>query len=228
MNNRNRRVSALATSMKGFFEGLEDDFPANSVARQRIGSLGELVVKIDELSSRQTQEKGAAKAATERKTASGEEIKRRMKEMRSTTISIETVQPGVSQHFNLPASQNAESWLEAARAFVATGTTFKPLFLSRAMPDDFLEGLTGAVENFESAVDEYNLHTRNASAATAMLEDACSQVLTIRRELDPIVRNTYRNDPEKLVQWESASHLERPAKRAASRKSNGTPSSPQT
>lgn len=225
MNNKNRRVSALATSMKGFFEELEADFPANGVARQRIGSLSELVVKIDELSSKQAQERGAAKAATERKNASGEEIKRRMREMRSTTVSVETVQPGVSQHFNLPAAQNAESWLEKARAFVAAGTTFKPLFLSRAMPEDFLEGLTGAVENFESGVTDYNLHVRNASAATVLLEDACLQVLAIKRELDPIVRNTYRNDPEKLAQWESASHLERPAKRAASKKSNGTPSS---
>lgn len=228
MNNKNSRISGLATNMKGFFEGLEDDFPANGVARQRITALAALVVKIDELSSKQAQEKGAAKAATERKNASGDEIKRRMKEIRSTAVSVETVQPGISHHFNLPASQSEESWLEAARAFVATGTTFKQLFLSRAMPDDFLEGLTAAVENFESAVDAYNLHARNASAMTAMLEDACAQVLVIRRELDPIARNTYRNDPEKFTQWETASHLEKPAKRAASRKSNGTPSNPQT
>lgn len=228
MNDKNRRVSALATSMDGFFEGLEADFPANSIAGQRIAAMAGLVVRIDELASRQAQERGAAKAATERKNTSGEEIKRRMKEMRSTAISVETVQPGVSQNFNLPASQSEESWLETARAFVAAGTTFKPLFISRAMPDDFLEGLASAVENFESAVEDYNLHARNASAATAMLEDTCSQVLAIKRELDPIVRNKYRNDPEKLAQWESASHLERPAKRAASKKSNGPPSNPQT
>src|SRR5215204_4972110 len=104
MNDRNRRISALATNMKGFFEGLENGFPANSIAGQRVGSLGGLVVKINEQSSRQAQERGAAKAATERKNASGEEIKRRMKEMRSTVVSVETVQTGVSQHFNLPAS----------------------------------------------------------------------------------------------------------------------------
>jgi hypothetical protein len=228
MNDKNRRVSALATNMDGFLKELVDDFPANGVARQRIASLAELVVKIDEHASKQAQERRAAKAATERKGVSGEEMKRRMKEVRSTAVSVETVQHGVSQHFNLPASQSEESWLEAARAFVAAGTTFKPLFLSRAMPDDFLDGLTAAVESFESAVNDYNLHARNASAATAMLEDICAQVLTIRRELDPIVRNTYRNDPEKLAQWEAASHLERAAKRAASKKPNGTPSNPQT
>jgi hypothetical protein len=214
--------------MDGFFEGLDDDFPANSFARQRIAALAELVVKNDELGSRQAQEKGAAKAATERKNTWMEEVKRRMKEMRNTIIPAEAAQPGVSQHFNLPGSQSEVSWLEAARAFVANGTTFKQLFLSRAMPDDFLEGLTGAIENFESALDDYNLHARNTSAATALLEDASAQVLAIRRELDPIVRNTYRNNPEKLAQWESASHLERPAKRAASKRSNGAPSNPQT
>ncbi len=226
MNDKNRRVSELATSMHGFFAGTEADFPADSVAGQRIAALAGLVEKIDELGSKQAQARGAAKAATERKNASVEEVKRRMKEMRSTAVSVETAQTGVSHNFNLPASQSDKSWLETARAFVASGTTFKPLFLSRAMPSDFLEGLSGAVESCESAVADYNLHARNASAATALLEDACSRVLAVRRELDPIVRNTYRNDPDKLAQWEAASHLERPAKRAASGDSDGTPSNP--
>jgi hypothetical protein len=228
MNDENRRVSELATSMKGFFTGLETVFPANTVAGQRIAELNELNVTIDEQGSKQAREKGAAKAATQRKNAVLEEVKRRMKEMRTTIVSVEVVQPGVSQNFNIPTSQSEESWLEAARAFVATGTTLKPLFLSRAMPEDFLEGLASAIENYDSAVDDYNLHARNASAATVMLEDACAQVLKIRRELDPIVRNKYRNDPEKLAQWEAASHLERAPKRAASKKSNGTPPNPQT
>lgn len=228
MNDKNRRTSELATRMKGFFVGLETGFPANSVAGQRIATLAELVLKIDEFGSRQAQERGAAKAATDRKNSSEEEIKRRMKEMRNTAVSVEAVQPGISQNFNLPASKSEESWLEAARAYVAAGTTFRPLFLGRGMPENFLDGLSGAVENFESAVDDYNTHARNASAATAMLEDACAQVLTIRRELDPVVRNKYRNDPDELAQREAASHPEKPASRAASKDSNGTPTDGQT
>ena len=228
MNKQNRRVSELATSMKGFFTGFGGRFTANSIAGQLIAELAALDVKINELSSREAQERGAAKAATDRKSVAGGEMKRRMKEMRSTILSVEPAQPGVSQHFNLPAARNDESWLEAARAFVASGTTFKTVFLSREMPEEFLEGLSSSIESFESAVDDYNLHARNAAAATAMLKDACARVLVIRRELEPLVRNNFRGYPDELAQWEAASHLEQSARRAASDSSNGAPTNSQT
>jgi hypothetical protein len=228
MNKKNRRVSELATSMKGFFTEWGGRFPANGIAGQLIAELAVLDVKINELSSRQAQEKGAAKAATEKKSAAGEEMKRRMKEMRSTIVPAEPAQPGVSQHFNLPVVRNDESWLETARAFVASGTTLKAVFLGRDMPEEFLEVLSSAIESFESAVDDYNLHARNAAAATAMLKDACERVLDIRRELNPIVRNNFRNFPDELAQWEAASHLEQSARRAAPDGSNGAPTNSQS
>jgi hypothetical protein len=46
--------------------------------------------------------------------------------------------------------------------------------------------------------------------------------MQIRRELDPIVRNKYRNNPAKLAVWESASRVER-----APRKKEKPPVTPQ-
>jgi hypothetical protein len=227
MNDKNRRISELATRMYGYLAGVEDDFPANSLGGQRVAALGGLVTKIDELGSRQAQERNAAKAAIQRKNTFGEEIRRRMKEMRRTAVAGESEQPGVSQNFNPPSSESEESLIEAARAFVAAGTNFKPLFLARAMPENFLDGLATVIGSFEGAVEEYNAHSMSASAATALLEDVCSQVLAMRRELNPIVRNKYRNDHDKLAQWEAASHLEKPARRAAPDDSGGAPTNGQ-
>ncbi|HJQ34800.1 MAG TPA: hypothetical protein VJ866_21805 [Pyrinomonadaceae bacterium] len=228
MKDKTRRVSELATNMYGFLAEVEDDFPANSVGGRLRNELGEKKVKIDQYGSTQAQERNAAKAETQKKNTFEEEIERRMKEMRRTSVSGESEQPGISQHFNMPTSKSEESLIEAARAFIASGTDFKPFFLSREMPENFLLGLEIAVGGFEGAVDEYNTHARNASAATAMLEEVCARVLAIRRELDPIVRNKYRNDPEKLARWEAASRLEKPARRAASKDSNGEPTDGQT
>jgi hypothetical protein len=202
--------------MQGYRSLTGDDFPANSIGGQRFNTLDDLAGKIDLHGSKMAQEKGAAKAATEAKSARLESIRRQMKTMRETMVSCEPQQPGVSQHFNMPASTSAESIVEGARAFIATGTTMKPLFLSREMPENFLEVLADTIQSYEEAVNDYNLHSANRAAARAMLDDVCSQVLAVRRELDPIVRNKYRNDPEKLAMWETASHLERQAKRNAS------------
>ena len=215
MNSGTRRVSEMATRMQGYRPVTGDDFPANSIGGQRFNTLDDLAGKIDLHGSKMAQEKGAAKAATNAKSAWLLSIRRQMKVMKETMISCEPQQPGVSQNFNMPSSNSAESIVEAARAFIATGTTMKALFLSREMPENFLEVLTDTIQSYEEAVNDYNLHSANRAAARAMLDDVCSQVLAVRGELDPIIRNKYRNDPEKLSLWETASHLEKPPRRSA-------------
>jgi hypothetical protein len=202
--------------MIGFGTMTVDSFPANSIGGQKFSTLNDLADKIDLFGSREAQEKGAAKAATEAKAALLRKISGQMKSMRETALSCEPQQPGISQNFNMPASSSAESLIEAARAFVAAATPLKPLFLSREMPENFLEVLTDDIQSYEDAVNNSNLHSANRVAARTMVSSVCSQVLVLRRELDPIVRNKYRDDPEKLALWETASHLERPTQRSAS------------
>lgn len=219
MNSANRRISEMTTRMKGFGAITVDDFPANGIGGQKFSTLNELADKLDLYGSREAQEKGAAKAATEAKAARLSKILLQMKTIRETALSIEGQLPGISQNFNMPASSSSESIIEFARAFVAAATPLKPLFLSREMPENFLEVLTDDIQSYEDTVNNANLHSANRAAARTMLREVCSKVLVTRRELDPIVRNKYRDDPEKLALWETASHLERPATRGAS----GTP-----
>lgn len=216
MNSANRRVSEMTTRIKGFGAITVDDFPVNGIGRQKFSTLNELADKLDLFGSREAQEKGAAKAATEAKAVRLSKILLQMKTIRETALSVEEQQPGISQNFNMPASSSAKSIIEAAQAFVAAATPLKPLFLSREMPENFLEVLTDAIQSYKEAVDNANLHSANRVAARTMLKDVCAQLLVTRRELDPIVRNKYRDDPEKLTLWETASHLERPATRGAS------------
>jgi hypothetical protein len=216
MNSANRRVSEMTTRMIGFGGLTVEVFPAISIGGQKFSTLNDLAGKFDLFGSREAQEKGAAKAATEAKAALLIKILRQMKIIRETVLSGEGQQPGISQNFNMPASSSAESIIEAARAFVAAATPLKPFFLSREMPEDFLEVLTDDIQSYEDAVSNFNLHSANRVAARTMLKDVCTQVLVTRRELDPIVRNKFRDDPEKLAMWEMASHLERPATRGAS------------
>lgn len=226
MNDKNRRNSALATRMRGFGAIHEGAFPSNSIGGQRFGELNDLVTKIDQFGSKEAQEKGAAKAATEAKNALRDEIRRQMRAMRETALSVEVQQPGISQNFKMPSSLSNESLVEAARAFVAAATPLKHLFLSREMPENFLEVLTNAVQSFEEVVNNYNLHSANRSAAATLLKDACAQVILLRRELGPIVRNKYRNDTEKLLLWERASHLARPSKKSVSAEPQATTQPP--
>ncbi|HEX8146766.1 MAG TPA: hypothetical protein VF591_06275 [Pyrinomonadaceae bacterium] len=216
MDNKGRRISEMATRMDGFGMLSADDFPALSVGGQRFSTLRDLNTKLDLYGSRWAQEKNAARAATQAKSTWLLSVRRQMKRYRETALSCEGQQPGISQNFKMPASNSAESIIETARAFVAAATPLKPLFLGREMPETFLEDLTDTIQMYEDTVNSYNLHSANASAAKTMFESMCSQALTLRRELNAMVRNKYRDDPEKLSLWETASHLERQAQRGAS------------
>jgi len=137
-----------------------------------------------------------------------------MKRLRETAVSCEPQQPGISLNFNLPASKSTESIMEGARAWLAAATPFKPLFLSREMPENFLEVLADTIQSYQEAVNDLNIHDVNASAAKTMFASISKQVMAVRRELDPIVRNKCMDDPETLALWEAARHFERSAKKS--------------
>lgn len=223
MNDETRRLSELATRMNGFGLAYVAEFPTNGVAMQRFNTLNDLVIKIGQYSTKLVQERGSASAIAEEKKGLRDAIRRSLKNIRATAISVEAQMPGTSQKFNLPTSQSDESLLETARAFLASATELKPVFLGREMPENFLEVLAGQIERFEGAINNHNLHKGERAAASALLDDVCSRVISLRRELDPMVRNKYHNDPEKLALWETASHLERRSRRGAGNGSNNAP-----
>jgi len=214
MDTKGRRISEMATSITGYKAVCEDDFPANSIGGQRFSAMSDLDSKLNLHGSRWAQEKNAASAATQRKRTLLESVRRQMTAIRLTAVSCEPQMPGISQNFQMPTSLSGESLIEAARAFIASATPLKPLFLGREMPENFLEVLADTIQSYEEAVNDYNLHRANATAAKTMFKDTCNLALALKRELDPIVRNKYRNDPEKLALWEAASHLERQARRS--------------
>ena len=216
MDDRGRRISEMTTRMTGYKVMSEGDFTANSVGEQKFNTLSDLKTKLDLHGSTWVRERNAARAATQAKAGLLESALGQMNVIRMTAISCEPQQPGISQNFKLPSSKSAGSIIETARAFLAAATPLKPLFLSREMSENFLETLADTIQSYEAAVNNYNLHNANANAAKSMFGGVGKEVLAVRRELTPIVLNKYRDDPEKLALWETASHFERSPKRSTS------------
>jgi hypothetical protein len=52
--------------------------------------------------------------------------------------------------------------------------------------------------------------------STAAIDDLLAQAQSVITRLDAAVKNKYARDPEKLAAWKSASHTERPDKKAKS------------
>jgi hypothetical protein len=94
--------------------------------------------------------------------------------------------------------------------------------MKRGMSADFIEELNEQISVFEAAIN-YKAQGRGAHvAASAAIDGLIERGMRIVRELDALLRNIFVNDPSALAVWESASHVEKPARRGK-RKSNGTP-----
>ncbi|MCA1558239.1 MAG: hypothetical protein LC731_06845 [Acidobacteria bacterium] len=209
------RQSETIVRMRDF--GVENalDFPAASLGGQKFASLNALVAEIDELGAQRSEGRGAAQMSTEAKRVAREGLRSLMRAISDTAEAMESAHPGISNTFRLPKTNADEALINDARAFVTSATPLKSEFLQYEMPATFIEDLTDAIEEFEEATGSRNLNTRKRVSATAALRDALERGMQIKRELDPIVRNKYRNNPAKLAAWESASRVERAPRKKA-------------
>jgi hypothetical protein len=203
----------LFTRADGFGVERAADFPASSLGGQTFISLRALIAELEQKGTAQTLSKGAAKTSTQAKKIGRENLRGKMVAVSETARTMESSFPGISASFRVPYTNGDQALLSAARAFVETATPLKAEFIKREMPADFLEDLIAAINAFESACDNQNLHKEKRVAATAAIDALIEQGKELVRQLDAIVRNKYRNDPATIAAWESATHVPRTARK---------------
>lgn len=214
MKDTERRTFEMLRRVRGFGAARASSFPATSLGGQKFAALGAAVDEVETHGTTQSSGKGAAQAGTEAKRAARSDLRQKMVAIRETALALEEVIPGVSDNFRVPRGNGDQILISSARAFVAAATPIKNEFIQREMPATFLEDLTAAIELFESAVSERNVNTEKRIAATAAMRVALECGAQLVRELDPVIKNKFRGDSGVLTAWYSASHIERPPKRA--------------
>jgi hypothetical protein len=117
--------------------------------------------------------------------------------------------------FAMPHSRGDQKLVNAARAFITEATPFKAPMTQLGLPADFLDTLKTHTDAFETAGSGQAAGTQSKASATAGLSDTAHDAVIALHVLDTIVRNTYKNDPQKLAEWTVASHVERNQTKAA-------------
>ena len=102
-----------------------------------------------------------------------------------------------------------QAWLAAARSFATDAEPLKAEFVRRGLADTFLDDLNAAVAEVEQSIQNKAQTSGTRVAARAGIDDAIERGMNVVRELDAVVRNTFRNDPAALAAWPSAGHVER-------------------
>ena len=118
--------------------------------------------------------------------------------------------------FHMPRSGGDQALLNSARAFAADAVAFQAQFVSLGLSSDFITRLGTDISDFELAIKVKGTGKGAQAAATGGLEDTAHKAAIALHVLNTIVKNTYKNNPAKLAEWATASHVEKhtPAKRA--------------
>jgi hypothetical protein len=208
------RVSEAIVRMRDFGLGNASDFPVASMGGQKFVAIDALVAEIDRLGAQQSEGHGAAQTSTGAKRVARDAVRGAMRAISDTARAMESAHPGITNTFRVPKNNGDEALINSARAFVSSTTPLKDEFIQHELPVTFIDDLTSAIADFESAAGSKNLNTGRRVSATAALKDALERGMQLKRELDPIVRNKYRANAAKIAAWESASHVQRAPKRA--------------
>ena len=186
-------------------------FASNPFVTSLFDELEQLIADLQAQADAQAAGRSASRQFTHSKAAARAELLRDMTAISRTARSI----PGQEEKFRFDANLKDQGLLTAARTFHAESLPLKPEFLKRGLRVDFLEDLAADTAAFEQALSNRAEQTHTHVSATASIDDLIDNGLKRVRELDPIVRNIFEDNPGKLAAWMSASHVERAPRRTA-------------
>jgi len=189
-------------------------FPADSSGTELLATVDEAITNMEEHSARQAQHKRAARQHTRQKLAARRALSELMEAITRTALSMSRSTPGVQDKFRLPEDEREQSLLAIARSFATEAESLKDSFIKHGMAPTFHDDLKARIRAVEQLIDGRAQQSAAFVAATVGVAETTETGRRAVRHLDPVVRNIFASDPATLAEWESASHVERPPRRA--------------
>ena len=212
MDNHVIRRYEMFKHVREFSSTRANDFPANSLAGELFDKVAKAITLLDKHTAAQSSGRSSLRQGTVSKAAARAALQDLLEMYRRTARGMAHVTPGLDTKFRIPRSATDVELLSTARAFAADALPLKAEFLRREMPATFLEDLHALIEAFELADNSQDEGSDASVAARVEIDSAVSIGMSAVMQLDPIVRNKFRNDPAGLAAWESARHVERPSR----------------
>lgn len=153
---------------------------------------------------------GTKKSGTTGKAAAKTNLFNLVRAISFTANAIAEEATDFDDKFNLPQrTPTYQGLLELARAFAADAVAVSAKFIEYGLPENFVETLNDAVAAAELSADHQNTGKGGSIAANADTEAILKRALQTKRMLKTIVRNIFVDNPAKLAEWESATHVAR-------------------
>jgi hypothetical protein len=144
-----------------------------------------------------------------------EDLKDLVEAIARTARAIDETKPGFAEGYRGPSQLSDRALLDLAIGIARIAPPQKADFLSHGMPPDFLETLDARVARLQQTMTDQSEGKAGVKSAGVEIEDTMDNGMSVRRRMDAVVRNVYRDDAAVLAEWETASHIEQAPRRKA-------------
>ncbi len=222
MDDRNIRRFERATRVKNFGLKITADITPGSKAATLFAELAPIISKLEAARVGQLRSPVGKEALIGALNSDFKDIARTARAIKIDEATFDdspyrnpltTVETPVATHADsllaLLEDQAADS-----PAVLAEKAALRAKFIAYELPADFVEDLRAdrdALDTCNSGKHSDNLEGVISTSAIDTLLTAAQAIIT---RLDTVIQNKYRNDPDQLAAWTSASHTQRAPKKA--------------
>jgi hypothetical protein len=189
------------------------DFKPDSVGALKFTEMNVVISDADAESEKQFTGSTSSKQSFTTKDTARENLREILSDIARTARAMAYDFVGINDKFKLPRNRNDQQLLITARSFLSEAATYEENFVAYEMPKTFLADLQTKIGEFEQLLSEANSAVGSKVSATANMGKIVRRGMVIRRILDGIVKNRYRDNPGKLAAWATASHIQKASKK---------------
>jgi hypothetical protein len=206
MDDETREFYNTFVSVLAFYTANAADFPTTSPGGRNFQIFADRIPIVE--ASGAVRESNIDKQATASKITAYSLLRQYLRKINKTARGAAVDHPEIAVLFRMPHDNSYQKILAAAMAFHTNGTTYKDILINDfGMPDDFLTVLQSRIDALQAATAEQDTTKTAKVGATANIDAEMEEMHKALRRLRAIVPNVYEDNPAKLAEWASASHV---------------------
>ena len=212
---RDEDVEYLNTYRRVRDFGIENaaDFPKNLPGDKNFKVFIDEIPKVE--AAEEIQISGIGKSATISKETAAANVLEDMRGMNRTARGFGVDFPDIGALFRMIHDNGYESILTGGMAYYTNSEPHEQLFLDYGRPVGFRTRLQTNLTALQAAITKQDKAKNSKTGATGAAAASMRLMNQALQRLRGIVPSVYEDNPEKLAAWQSASHVKRPAKKAA-------------
>jgi hypothetical protein len=208
MNDQDSRIHQMAIRIRELMAQCINEFAAGGAAHQYYAELQTDITDFEQKAAAHGTGLSEAKQGTKTRGQTRDVLEQLLNLIRSVAKVL-----GIEDNFPRSAKDNDDELLQTADIYAAHALPRKAQFIAHELPPDFLEDLAAAKAAFQAGIAEQNNAVGDHVSAREELDHSRDNLVAKVRNLGAVYKVRYANNPGKLAEWTTASHIERPARK---------------